>query len=207
MQNWLAPSLLSRAAAGVDPEHLEDTLQLLKTGNALHDTANGPMALVVQGSTQYLNASDLRALGVYLQSLTQSVKQVQPEPSARPAAAKSANLTPAALAHAAQLYGKHCADCHGQHGQGVAGAYPALANNRAVLLADTSNLVQTVLHGGFAPVTQANPRPFGMPPMMLTLSDAEIAQVLSFLRNSWGNQAAPVTESDVSHLRERQASR
>lgn len=207
MQNWLAPSLLSSAAAGIDAWHLGDTLQLLKSGHASQDTSNGPMALVVQGSTQYLNAADLQAMGVYLQSLTPSGKQVKPEATSKTAAANHASSAPAVLTNVAELYVKHCADCHGRQGQGVPGAYPALANNRAVLLADTSNLIQTVLHGGFAPVTQANPKPFGMPPMMLMLSDAEIAQVLSYLRNSWGNQSAPVTESEVSRLRERQASR
>ena len=42
---------------------------------------------------------------------------------------------------------------------------------------------------------------------MLTLGDSDIALVLSYIRQAWGNQATPVTESDVSRLREHQASR
>jgi mono/diheme cytochrome c family protein len=83
----------------------------------------------------------------------------------------------------------------------VAGAYPALAGNRAVTMASTANLVQIVLNGGFAPATAGNPRPFGMPPYVLVFSDADTAAVLSHIRNAWGNQAAPVTELEVSRQR------
>ncbi len=207
MQNWMAPSLLSSDAAGTDLQLPDDTLKLLKTGQTSLGCASGPMAMVVQGSTQYASAADLQAMGVYLQSLTQMAKPGQPAGKAPGTSPDTVKLPPMSLANGANLYASHCADCHGQQGQGVAGAYPALAHNRAVLMPDTSNLIQTVLHGGFAPVTQANPRPFGMPPMMLELSDAEIAQVLSHIRNIWGNQAAPVTEADVARLRARQASR
>ena len=48
-------------------------------------------------------------------------------------------------------------------------------------MADTTNLVQAVLHGGFAPATAGNPRPYGMPPFVLVLDDAQIAAVLSAL--------------------------
>jgi mono/diheme cytochrome c family protein len=55
------------------------------------------------------------------------------------------------------------------------------------MLDNTHNLVQTVLYGGFGPVTSGNPRPFGMPPYVLTLSDRDVADVLSYLRQAWGN--------------------
>jgi mono/diheme cytochrome c family protein len=83
----------------------------------------------------------------------------------------------------------------------VNGAYPALANNRAVKLEQTSNLIQTVLHGGFAPSTQTNPRPYGMPPFMLQLKDQDTAAVLTYIRSAWGNQARAVSELDVSQAR------
>jgi mono/diheme cytochrome c family protein len=79
----------------------------------------------------------------------------------------------------AKLYENHCAQCHGQRGEGIAGAYPALAGNRAVTMPVTANLVQVVLNGGFAPATAGNPRPFGMPPYATFLSDADVAAVLS----------------------------
>jgi mono/diheme cytochrome c family protein len=70
-----------------------------------------------------------------------------------------------------------------------------------VTLPVTSNLVQVVLAGGFAPATAGNPRPYGMPPFATVLGDDDVAAVLSHVRRSWGNQAAPVSELTVSRQR------
>ena len=75
------------------------------------------------------------------------------------------------------------------------------AGNRAVTLPITANLVQVVLHGGFPPATRGNPRPYGMPPFATTLSDAEVAAVLTYVRSSWGNKAAPVDDLRVAQQR------
>ena len=102
----------------------------------------------------------------------------------------------------ASVYEQQCAQCHGAQGQGSSGAFPALAGNRAVLLSEPDNLVQMVLHGGYAPATAGNPRPHGMPPFLHVLGDAEVAAVLSYVRGSWGNGAAPVSAMDVYQRRE-----
>ena len=86
----------------------------------------------------------------------------------------------------------------------MANAYPALAGNRAVLMPQKANLVQIVLNGGYAPATAGNPRPYGMPPFVLELNDADIAEVLTHLRSSWGNQANPVSELEVNRIRAHQ---
>ena len=95
------------------------------------------------------------------------------------------------------------AQCHGDRGQGEPGAFPALAGNRAVTLADPTNLVRVVLQGGYLPATAGNPRPHGMPPFQQTLSDEEVAAVTTFVRNSWGNQAPGVGTIEVYRARER----
>ena len=69
----------------------------------------------------------------------------------------------------------------------------------------TTNLVHALLHGGFAPATAGNPRPFGMPPFVLVLDDADIAAVLTHLRTAWGNTAPEVTELEVNRVRAAQA--
>jgi mono/diheme cytochrome c family protein len=107
------------------------------------------------------------------------------------------------LEQGAKLYGQHCASCHGERGEGAPGAYPALAGNRAVTLPVTANLVQVVLYGGFPPATRGNPRPYGMPPFATTLSDADVAAVLTYVRGSWGNKAAPVDALGVAQQRGR----
>ena len=73
-------------------------------------------------------------------------------------------------------------------------------------MADTTNLVQVVLQGGYPPATAGNPRPYGMPPFMQSLHDEEIANLLSYIRNAWGNEAAKVDTIDVFRARERRGS-
>jgi mono/diheme cytochrome c family protein len=194
MQHWYAPSLRLAHEAGVTESSAAATQALLKTGTHNMGVANGPMAEVVQASTQYLSDADLQAMTVYLQSLSSQAAPGTPTPPSAQAELSPPN-------RGAQLYNDHCAVCHGEQGQGVNGAYPALANNRAVKLEQTSNLIQTVLHGGFAPSTQTNPRPYGMPPFMLQLKDQDTAAVLTYIRSAWGNQARAVSELDVSQAR------
>jgi len=191
VQNWYAPSLTSASEAGVADWPAADVAALLKTGVAPQASVSGPMSEVVLGSTQHLNASDLSAMVEYLRALPRA--EVMPPPEA------ASGVKPNAVG--AKLYDQHCAACHGERGEGVRGAYPALAGNRAVLLETPANLVHIVLEGGFAPSTAGNPRPFGMPPFATVLSDTEVAALLSYLRASWGNQAAPVSALEVSRFR------
>lgn len=191
MQNWYAPSLLSSAEAGVADWDTQQVVRLLQTGVAPRGAVTGPMAEVVQHSTQYLSETDVGAMAVYLKSL--------PATSAR-TETRVQGANPGSSA-GEKLYTQHCAQCHGEQGEGVAGAYSALAGNRAVSMPVTTNLVQIILRGGFAPATQGNPRPFGMPPYQVLLGDAEVAAVLTHIRAAWGNRAGAVTEFDVARYR------
>jgi mono/diheme cytochrome c family protein len=184
LQNWFAPALQAAGAAG--PAGLAG---LLKTGVTDGAVLLGPMAEVVLHSLQYLSDADLLAMATYLQTLP------RPEPRAAPADEA------ATAVRGEQLYGQHCAGCHGDDGRGVAGAYVPLAGNPAVLMEPPANPVQVVLGGAFAPTTTGNPRPFGMPPFATELSDADIAAVLSYVRNSWGNRASAVRALDVNRYR------
>ena len=200
MQNWYAPSLISPHEAGVGAGDSDPTVNLLKHGVAPGASASGPMAEVVLRSTQYLSQPDLDAMAHYLKALADSNPKPA-APQAGPAHAASSAAT------TAKLYEQHCAQCHGDkgQGQGIANAYPPLAGNRAVTMASTENLVQMVLNGGFPPATAGNPRPFGMPPFVLVLNDSEVAGVITHIRTSWGNQASEITPMDVNRIRAHQA--
>jgi len=98
------------------------------------------------------------------------------------------------LAHAQDvdgksLFAKNCAACHQASGKGIPGAFPALAGNAFVQGAPAD--VATVLLKGRG----------GMPDFSGSLDDGEIAQVLTYVRSSWGNGAPPVTEQDVGGTR------
>ena len=195
VQNWYAPALNTSAEAGVKEWATDDVVALLKTGIAPHGSVLGPMAEVVFRSTQYLTDADARAMAVYLQALPQQPGRTPPATLAAPPAA--------AMARGGKVYEQQCAQCHGDTGQGQAGAFPALAGNRAVLLADPTNVVRVVLQGGYLPATAGNPRPHGMPPFQQLLGDEEVAAVATFVRNSWGNRAPGVGTIEVYRARER----
>jgi mono/diheme cytochrome c family protein len=89
----------------------------------------------------------------------------------------------------AAIFEENCAACHQPQGQGIPGAFPALANN--VFVKGDPKVVANVLLNGRA----------GMPAFKSDLSDAEIAAVLTFVRSSWGNRAVPVTPAIVMATR------
>lgn len=195
--NWYAPSLVSDRDTGLASTPLSDIVQLLQTGRSRQASTSGPMAEVVQHSLQHLHAQDLQAMAVYLQSRARQASAASPRPvlPAVPAGVAARGL---------QVYERHCASCHGEQGQGVPGIYPSLVGHRGVLLAEPTNLVQTVLYGGYGPATAGHPRPFGMPPFVLALEDRDIAAVLTHLRvalQSDANRASEVTPLQVNRVR------
>ncbi|HZT56367.1 MAG TPA: cytochrome c, partial [Burkholderiaceae bacterium] len=192
VQNWYAPSLTSPDEAGVAAWELPQIVALMRTGVSARGAVMGPMREVVAGSTQYLTEPDLRAMATYLKALPQTPADALPQ---------DAPPGPAADGPGAKLYTQYCAQCHGEQGEGVPGIYPTLAGSRAVTMRTPVNLVHIVLEGGFAPSTAGNPRPYGMPPFATLLGDAEVAQLLSHLRGSWGNRAAPVSALEVGQFR------
>lgn len=202
--NWYAPSLHDPATGGVQHWSTADTVALLQTGRNAQAIVTGPMAEVVQHSTQHWHQADLEAVAAYLKQLPQLASQ--PTRSQPASASPGAEPRPALSATGGHLYTQHCASCHGDKGEGQRTpdgqlAYPPLAGNRAVTLTSAANLVHMVMSGGYGPSTQGHPRPFGMPPYVLTLSDADMAAVLTHVRTAWGNQAEPVATLDVQHLR------
>jgi mono/diheme cytochrome c family protein len=193
MQNWYAPSLAAPHEAGVGGWSTAEVVALLKDGVSGRASVMGPMAEVVYRSTQHLSAADLRAMAVFLKQLP---------PGQAPEADESPpRRDPTLMTLGGRVYEQHCAQCHGERGEGIAGAYPPLAGNRAVTMAVPANLIRVVVSGGYLPSTAGNPRPYGMPPFRQTLNDGEIAAVLSFVRGSWGNQAAAVSQFDVLRYR------
>ena len=194
---WHAPSLTRGDAGGVGDWPLERTATWLASGRTAQAVATGPMARVVSGSLQYLDPSDLRAMATYLQSL-QTAAQT-------PAASVTRNtvtrIDAGYLAQGEQLYGRHCADCHGRDGEGVASRGIALAGNRTLMQHSPTNTLRAVLHGGFAPDTRLAPRPPGMPPFAQQLNDREVGALVSYVRNAWGHRASGVEVRAVNVLR------
>lgn len=100
-------------------------------------------------------------------------------------------------AEGAQIYSANCSSCHGPSGAGVAGAFPPLAGNTAIL--GSEKYVSDVLLYGLQGQIAVNGQTYNgvMPAWAATLSDAQIAAVLDHVRSSWGNSASAVTEATV----------
>jgi len=194
--NWYAPSLTSSMEAGSAGWPIEEIIQLLTTGVSTRATTSGPMAEVVRHSLQYLTNEDARAMAVYLKSLPETKPRTQPNVPAFTGDVQDW------LRHGAKIYKKHCEDCHGASGQGALGIYPPLAGNRGAILSPPVNAIRSILNGGYPPSTSGNPRPYGMPPFAQILNDGEVALVLSYVRNAWGNRASLVTTEQVDKSRE-----
>ncbi|MET0507254.1 MAG: cytochrome c, partial [Burkholderiaceae bacterium] len=216
-QNWYAPSLASGAEAGVADWPVAEIVALLKTGLSRHGSAIGPMAEVVASSTQHLTEADLMAMATVLKHQadlarggagdgadaasgpgSEQRRGARGTDSRLPDTSKSSRQS---YGRGARLYEEHCNGCHGADGRGAPGIYPPLAGNRAVTLQRPSNLVRIVADGGFPPATAGNPRPFGMPPFSQVLDDRAIADVLTFIRQSWGNQASSLVAKDIDRAR------
>lgn len=183
LQNWYAPGLAGQPA--------QPAAALLQRGVSGSAALLGPMADVVLHSTQHLQPDDLLAMAGYLQSL----------PSVGMPRAVADGPAPVLLQRGAKIYEERCVRCHGDDGQGESRAYVPLVGNRALLRDPPANLVQVVLGGAFPASTAGNPRPFGMPPFATELGDEEVAAVLSYIRNAWGNRAAAVQPLDVQRWR------
>ncbi|ADU35362.1 c-type cytochrome [Variovorax paradoxus] len=192
VENWYAPSLTDKRQAGVAGWPTADVVALLKTGTAPGGSVMGPMADVVFRSTQHLSEADLTAMAGYLKDLPDVPKPDEPARTSTPIRRDAGTM-----ARGGKIYDQRCAYCHGDQGQGATGAYPPLAGNRAVNMSTPTNLIQVVSHGGFLPSTAGNPRPYGMPPFGQVLDAAEVAAVLTYIRGSWGNDSAPVTQLDT----------
>ena len=154
------------------------------------------MAAVVQHSLQELSLSDLTAMATYLKAQSEA-KTSAPLLHSGP----HEGLTAAMMKTGAQVYKDRCASCHQDNGAGVPRIYPPLANNEAIAMRNPVNAIRIVLNGGFPPSTEGNPRPYGMPPFYQDLSDEQVAAVVTYIRQSWGNNAQPTWPVEVERSR------
>jgi mono/diheme cytochrome c family protein len=191
-QDWYAPDLSTQSNGGLQGWSKQDIVDVLKTGQSTKGAAIGPMADVVSSSTQYLHDEDLQAIADYLLSL----------PARTTPASMRTGFDGKSLADRGNaIYTERCADCHGKEGTGVPGVYPPLDGNASVVEPTGINAMRVVLLGGFPPVTAGNPRPYSMPPYAQQLSDADVAAVVTYIRQAWSNRASAVQEREVATYR------
>ena len=139
---------------------------------------------------------DLTAMAVYLKAQSEK-KASEPLLHSGP----PEGLTATMMKSGAKVYKDHCESCHQPNGEGVPRVYPPLSNNQAITMRTPINAIRIVLNGGFPPSTEGNPRPYGMPPFYQDLNDEQVASVVTFIRQSWGNNAPPTWPPEVERSR------
>jgi mono/diheme cytochrome c family protein len=102
----------------------------------------------------------------------------------------------------AQLYVDNCATCHRTDGHGYAQVFPALAGNPVLNGENAGAAIRLVLHGGTMPPGRDAPTQFSMPAFRDRLNNQQIAEILTFVRSSWGNHGGAITAQDVNHYRD-----
>jgi mono/diheme cytochrome c family protein len=197
---WVAVNLRGNPADGLGNWSKDDIVATLRTARNSQQTVVGtPMSDVVVHSTQYLTNDDLQAIAAYLKSLA-PVPGDSPKFTADPATA-AALAAGREINRGAELYDDNCAACHRTDGTGSPNALPKMAGNSSVLTEDPNSLIRLVLGGSSLPGTTAAPSALGMPSFAWRLSNDEVAQLLTFIRGSWGNQAPSVSARQVARAR------
>ena len=199
--NWFASNLTADLGTGLSAWTEKEIVEYLKTGRTARSAAFGAMAQVVGESTQHLRDEDLTAIAEYLKSLPPASGATIAPTTEAAGAATSSLRAGAMVGRGAQLYLDNCNACHHSDGAGSPRTFPALAKSEVVNAKDATSLIHIVLTGSAMPSTQLAPSALAMPDFGWRLSDQDAADVLSFVRSSWGNQAPPVTANDVERLR------
>lgn len=187
LQGWFAPEISGDKRIGVGGWSADEIVEYLKTGSNQYTSASGPMAEEISDSTSHWTTQDLRAAATYLLD--------QPG-SNRAAPAAVASEDPVMQAGAA-IYADECSACHTMSGAGIARLLPALKGSPFVQQANPLSLIHVTLDGTRAVATASAPTGPAMPAFGWKLSDQQVASVVTYIRNAWGNAAAPVTADTV----------
>jgi len=192
VDGWFAPRLDGAVRGGLKSWSVEDIVEYLQSGRNGRSHSGGPMAEVVVNSTSRMSDTDVRAIAVYLKDLPAGA----PEPEVAPPPA-------ADLKAGKEIYARACIACHEADGSGAPRIYPPLPGNANLQSADPASTLRIMLDGAQTVTTPRAPNTGSMPAYAKQLSDQEIADVVNYIRNSWGNAAPLVTPAHVRKARMR----
>jgi len=189
VQDMFAPRLDGAARSGLKSWSVADIVEYLQSGRNGRSHAGPLMSEVVVNSTSIMSDADVRAIAVYLKDLPQSA----PEPGVTPP-------PPAQMADGERLYKGACIACHELDGSGAPRIYPPLPGSANLQSADPLSTLRVILDGAQTMTTPRAPNKGSMPAYP-KLSDSEIADVATYIRNVWGNAAPAVTPEQVAKAR------
>ncbi len=187
-----APSLLADdlAARGWNPE---DLATFLKHGISAQGSMFNEMYPVFHHSTQYLPLDDHKAMATYL------LGDQPPEP--RKVASVALDQLGESAQQGRQHYPNTCAGCHGAAGEGIPHVAVAMEGNTTLRLNDARNLLRVIDDGIKEQQFTGFERMQPMPGFSDKLDDGQMRDLLHYLRQTWGGQAAELSPQQVSQLR------
>jgi mono/diheme cytochrome c family protein len=198
VDRYVAGDLRGDPLTGLGAWSEDDIVQFLKTGRNQRAAAFAGMADVVAHSAEFMTDDDLRAIAHFLKSLPGARGE---KPLSADRAVGAALASGDAAAPGALDYLNNCAACRRPSGRGYREIFPALAGDPVVNGVDPSRLIATVLNGGAVPASAGLPSRYFMPAFANRLTDQETADILTFVRSSWGNRAPRATAEQVAALR------
>ncbi|MGB3124860.1 MAG: cytochrome c [Pseudomonas sp.] len=196
LDGWYAPSLRQDPNTGLGRWSEPEIVQFLKVGRNKHAVVYGSMTEAFNNSTQFLADDDLAAIARYLKSLP---GDPQRDGAAWQYQAVAADVRPDVPG--AHTYATRCASCHGLDGKGQPESMPPLAGATSALAKENASAINITLNGSQRVVAAGVPDAYRMPAFREQLSDQEIAQVLTYVRSTWGNSGGAVDAAAVNKLR------
>jgi mono/diheme cytochrome c family protein len=200
VENYFAPSLRNGGPGTLGNWSEAQLVEFLQNGANSNGIAFGSMADVIAHSTQYLLPEDAIATAKYLKSLHDAHDGVS-TPFVYDEVVHRALKSGDAGKLGAMTYLDNCAACHRTDGLGSQRVFPRLAGNPVVQAANPLSLISVILQGSTTPRTRAAPAQFAMPSFASRLSDQDIADLVNFIRTSWGNNASSVAAEDIAKIR------
>jgi mono/diheme cytochrome c family protein len=189
LDHWVAPDLTANTRTGLGSWSVDDIVEYLRTGRNARGNAGGSMAEVVSYSTSLLTDADLHAIASYL-------KEQSAGPNAKPDGPDAG-----AMQRGGAVFSDACTACHMEEGRGQARFFPPLRGNAVSQQVDPTGVLHIILAGERTAATSSRPTPLSMPSFAWKLTDQQIADVATYVRNSWGNRAQPISAKQVGDMR------
>jgi mono/diheme cytochrome c family protein len=190
VQGMFAPRLDGAERSGLKSWSVDDIVEYLQSGRNGRSHAGPLMSEVVVNSTSKMSDADVHAIAVYLKALPAGA----PEPDITPP-------SPAQMSDGERIYRGACVACHELDGSGAPRIYPPLPGNANLQSANPASTLHIILDGAQTVTTPQAPNSGSMPSYP-KLTDQEIADVATYIRNSWSNAAPAVTADQVARARE-----
>jgi len=194
LQGWKAYNITTSKQSGIGAWGDAELTSYLSTGRADgHSSASGPMAEVVADSLRYASSDDIHAIVAYLRSVPaiENTSAIALNPPAATETSPQPGL-------GEQFFAGNCANCHDWDGKGVQSPYASLVGSRTVNDPDATNLMAILLAGSNAPLPVEHAF---MPPFAHGHTDDELAAVVNFVNEYFGNGTTHITAADIDKAR------